>query len=469
MAFDPSRLTNEGVNNVYLLPTNGEPAEDFVIPAKYAPLADSGIYIFRSPDGTAQTVDISDSDLPITPGGGAAQITISIQGAAITLVVPPVSAQYISGGGLSGSGEILINAISANFRPIDLAKTVDHFEGEDYASGVWASQVTGGRTLNTSTAFAGIQDPIKTADDTVRFDAENTGTPRALTFDTSIAINAVDYVALLIKTLSKDSYARKGHEILGNSGGAVFFGLNTDAGSGDLDNSVFAEDAGTYYINGEVDGSVDPLGYPLPSDYKNVASTQFPINEWNIIVVDTSNSFAINNLGGANLSSTGSNRFNLNGEIDSISFLSGTLTNTEIQIMQGYLAWKAFNKGLVISIDDLLPTNHPHYSAPPALPGAGTSSVTASVPALTLTLTGLPTGSEVRIYDLDSVNPGELGTELAGIETTTGATFAYSNATAGNTVWLQVIATGFEEFGQSFVIGNESQSFPVIMREETNI
>lgn len=76
------------------------------------------------------------------------------------------------------------------------------------------------------------------------------------------------------------------------------------------------------------------------------------------------------------------------------------------------------------------------------------------------------TGAEVRVYDLDNSPAGSLGTELAGTESA-GSTFSF-DATPGNLVWLQVMAPGFEEYGQRFTVPANDTTLSLILTPELN-
>lgn len=94
-------------------------------------------------------------------------------------------------------------------------------------------------------------------------------------------------------------------------------------------------------------------------------------------------------------------------------------------------------------------------------------SITVSAPPITTTLAGLVAGAEVRIYDLDDTPAGSLGTELAGTESTAGTTFDFS-AQAGNSVWVQVMAAGYAEFGQQFTVPAINTTFNVTLQPDLN-
>lgn len=77
------------------------------------------------------------------------------------------------------------------------------------------------------------------------------------------------------------------------------------------------------------------------------------------------------------------------------------------------------------------------------------------------------TGAEVRIYDLDNMPAGSLGTELAGIESSV-ATFSYDGL-AGNSVWIQVMKPGYVEYGQQLTIPTTDTTINIILTKDNNI
>lgn len=76
-------------------------------------------------------------------------------------------------------------------------------------------------------------------------------------------------------------------------------------------------------------------------------------------------------------------------------------------------------------------------------------------------------GAEIRIYDLDNIPAGSLGTELAGVESNVGATYQFS-ANAANLIWIQIMLDGYVEFGQEYTIPSVDSSFTADLKIETN-
>lgn len=108
-------------------------------------------------------------------------------------------------------------------------------------------------------------------------------------------------------------------------------------------------------------------------------------------------------------------------------------------------------------------------------PTTGGGSITLVAPLVVLTIAvassaGSVTGAELRIYDLDGALPS-LGTELTGTETmaTSSFEYEYDGSKAGDTVFLQIIADGYEEFGQSITLPSSNTTFNAVLTTETNI
>lgn len=96
-------------------------------------------------------------------------------------------------------------------------------------------------------------------------------------------------------------------------------------------------------------------------------------------------------------------------------------------------------------------------------------SITVSVASTTTTIAANVSlvGAEVRIYDMDNSPVGSLGTELFGTESCPTSTFDFVTA-AGNTVWVQIMLTGYKEFGQSMVTPSASTTYTFTLRAEVN-
>lgn len=84
----------------------------------------------------------------------------------------------------------------------------------------------------------------------------------------------------------------------------------------------------------------------------------------------------------------------------------------------------------------------------------------------TLTSNVSLTGAEIRIYDLDNLPAGSLGSELKGVESLTGSFTFTTNAS--NNVWIQIIQTGYQEYGQSYTVASLDNTLSVILSQELN-
>jgi hypothetical protein len=89
---------------------------------------------------------------------------------------------------------------------------------------------------------------------------------------------------------------------------------------------------------------------------------------------------------------------------------------------------------------------------------------------VTLTILGSVSlyGAEIRIYDLDSPDNNNFGTELAGVEFNTLSYFAFTSA-LGNEVWIQIILPGYEEYGQRISIPDNDAVLNAQLNRDNNL
>lgn len=99
----------------------------------------------------------------------------------------------------------------------------------------------------------------------------------------------------------------------------------------------------------------------------------------------------------------------------------------------------------------------------------GTGSTTTINNAVTLTILASVSlvGAEIRIYDLDNNPANSLGTELAGIESCATVSYTYSGD-GGNSIWIQIMKSGYEEFGQQLTIPSSNGNFTALLNIDTN-
>lgn len=96
-------------------------------------------------------------------------------------------------------------------------------------------------------------------------------------------------------------------------------------------------------------------------------------------------------------------------------------------------------------------------------------SITLTDAAITLTIEANVTllGAEVRIYDLDGAG-NDLGTELDGVESAVGSTFATTTVVNTNQIWIQILKDGCIEFGQSFTMPAIDATFTATLTIDNN-
>lgn len=129
-------------------------------------------------------------------------------------------------------------------------------------------------------------------------------------------------------------------------------------------------------------------------------------------------------------------------------------TGIKLKVRATVTTAKASNLLTNIRIDTVTDATSQQIQYP--LPGVLTT-LTAQVPL---------TGAEVRVYDLDNVPVGSLGTEIAGTESA-GSTFSF-DAQAGNLVWIQIMKPGYVEYGQQIAVPDEATTISVILQAELN-
>jgi len=87
----------------------------------------------------------------------------------------------------------------------------------------------------------------------------------------------------------------------------------------------------------------------------------------------------------------------------------------------------------------------------------------------TLTINGLIDGAEVRIYDNETLGDKDYDTELDGIETLSGTSFAYAHDGSVNTIVIQTMKYGYEELVMEQILGSIDQSITVFPKVDANI
>ena len=121
--------------------------------------------------------------------------------------------------------------------------------------------------------------------------------------------------------------------------------------------------------------------------------------------------------------------------------------------------WEAASSTLVINKTG--GTNFSTWSS-----AGGTVSLENTV-ALTIDASVSLVGAEIRIYDLDNSPVGSLGTELDGVESQGSATYLFSGS-GGNLIWIQIMLSGYEEFGQSFTMPSSDGDFTALLQADLN-
>lgn len=99
--------------------------------------------------------------------------------------------------------------------------------------------------------------------------------------------------------------------------------------------------------------------------------------------------------------------------------------------------------------------------------GATTNIIIPEV-SLTISASVSLVGAEVRIYDMDNSPAGSLGTELSGIESHNASTYVFTGS-SGNVIWIQIMKTGYVEYGQQFTMPSSSGGLFCNLVQDLNV
>lgn len=86
----------------------------------------------------------------------------------------------------------------------------------------------------------------------------------------------------------------------------------------------------------------------------------------------------------------------------------------------------------------------------------------------TFTINGLINGCEIRLYDNETPADGSHNTELAGVESNVGTSFAYNHSGTTNTIKVQMLAAGYKEIIQEFTLSSSTQTLTLFPEVEDN-
>lgn len=168
------------------------------------------------------------------------------------------------------------------------------------------------------------------------------------------------------------------------------------------------------------------------------------------------------------------------GRLDGVAFTSGgtghalelgascpsNITLSDV-LFTGYGADGTTNASIYNNSGKAITINISGGTTPTVRNGTGASTTINNSVTLTIAANVSLVGAEIRIYDLDA-SGNDLGTELAGTETSASATFPFSGS-AGNEVWVQIMLTGYEEFGQEVTVPASNGTFNALLRLDPNI
>lgn len=142
-----------------------------------------------------------------------------------------------------------------------------------------------------------------------------------------------------------------------------------------------------------------------------------------------------------------------------------TLTNV---IFSGYGATGTTNAAIYNNSGKAITITITGGTIPTYYNGVGASTIVKSEVTLTIKSRVSLAGTEIRVYDLDNVPAGSLGTELQGVESCTTDTYAF-NGSAGNVVWIQIMLDGYIEFGQQVTMPSVNSDYTALLIKDINV
>lgn len=175
----------------------------------------------------------------------------------------------------------------------------------------------------------------------------------------------------------------------------------------------------------------------------------------------------------------------LQNSAPTITTATNMLIEYQIDTGSGWSAWKTFNAANLSgeTVDEVAGFDFQIKCSATATAAANiltvlycltSSNATAQaiqypLDTATITLQANTTlsGAEIRIYDMDNVPAGSLGTELAGIESNGSSTFSFA-AESTNVVWIQIMKSGYIEYGQQYTIPTINTTLSLILTVDTN-
>jgi hypothetical protein len=422
MPIDLGAVSAGLLSTSILIPADGSPTEDYNLNG--IKLFAGQTYLFQSPDGVPATLNLSGFQFDAAATSGN-PVVVQVQGADVTLIVPASVPARVT------AGDVVIEAISPFWTPREMTATKfyglyagDSSTYDASGNGSYLDWFGGSVVASKQDAGAAV---YNAASGVVEVRA---GTS-ALLLDSSFSGDT--YVFLSIAQLIGQ---RADQGIDGSSSSSArYLRLNTlDGGSASQTRSP---DGGKAHWNGILDGAGDLIENNIDNAYwphpnaSGASSNKMPLGPFFGIILRNFGSSARNLLfryGDPNTA--------LSGDVRAYLVFTSTPTTDEILKLQGWAAWDLINAfGGDIDADYLLSSNHPYYSGPPLLTGGGSSSVTVVAPTVTVTLTELITGTEVRIFNTGT------SAQIAGSEAITGTTFAFSPSAAFD---IEVFKRGYK-------------------------
>lgn len=129
------------------------------------------------------------------------------------------------------------------------------------------------------------------------------------------------------------------------------------------------------------------------------------------------------------------------------------------------------NETILVSVDATftLTINVVSGATVPTVYNTGLGTVNVVSGLVTLTITGHVVGSSVVIYDLDAIDPQELGTRLATFDNALATVqYQYTGSKSGDDVQIKAIESGYKVYSQPLVLPISDSTYTIQQETETN-
>jgi len=401
-------------------------------------VAEPGETINFIPDATGTPSDITlenttfgldsalDTGNPITLNFQGVDITATVSPSLLSFIQVPDSGEGtgLPSGTTPGDGSIIMQAVSPNLNPGDIPNCLDYWiadadSWDDTGDAIWNGKLGNYRLQWNGN---GVEPNFNATNQWIEFRFGGMNLQNA---DGSAASfgNSIEPVRYFITAFERIDSTLRFVEWSGqgqNSAGGLFNNSGNAFSVGVWQGSLINWNG--EYSSGLVETSGDstyPGGTTIPLDVPFIVSRSGNPNNDGTRVI---NSFGVGE----------DDREELSGNVVMTAAFSVRPLDADIERLLRFAAFALKDRSITYDLDSDLPG----YRDRPLLTSSGVASgITVSVPVVTVTLTNIEPGSEVRVYETGTT------TEIDGTEAITGTTFEFSPSVAFD---VEIFKRGFK-------------------------